>query len=1092
MNLFICSKQKNSLFASQIVKIMKLTFIFLVAALLQVSAKTKAQNISITAKNIRLEKLFKEITRQSGYAVFYNSNLIKNAAPVSIDIKNATVKELLDKCLKGEPLDYFIENKTIVITKKPQGTDGSKPLTIAKPVDKTVNGKVTDEKGQPIPGASVVIKNTTRGVSTSADGSFTITVPDNSILVFSFVGYEKKEIAVGAQTFINVQLTPSGNLAEVVVSGIRASQQKALDIKRNSDQVVDAISAVDVGKLPDKNIAEALQRVSGVAIQRTRGQGDFISIRGLGPQFVSGYINGRTIVSSSTSTNSVQSGGTSFTTGRETNFDVLPSEMIDRIEVFKTPSASDVEGGIGGVVNIVTAKPLTLGNKFLLSAREEDYTFAKKLSPDLNVLGSWVNKKKTFGALLGVIYSERSIREDNDNSFGYATFFGPAFGSTNSIDNTGSGHSNATNVTFPFTSNMEAFKETRKRLTVNNALQWKLSDKTNASFDFTYSRLDLQNSEVQTILLAQPVDFPFTPVTNPDGSVQYPGMQISSSNTGANYDVIGQGNTTTYNEQRNIDNTFNTGFHLTHKTDNGWKMDYDAALSSSVGKYTGGNIVFVAPDEPFNISVLKDKYVVATPASYNQYTPESLVTRQVFKGSNTNKDREYSAKADAEKKINSGFISSIKFGLRYADRDKQYLNNQSQYLSATLNVAQQGVPYAYGPSDFLGGNFPVNMSQMAFPTNINSTLAAYGKAGFVLPAASEDHNNEFAVKESTLGGYVQANLKGTLGDIPFTGNAGVRLVNTHTDVTSHTQAFDIVFIGGVGSPVLKPGIIPVEAKSNYTTVLPSINLKFEVSDNTNFRVGYSKTISRPLFSDMGGLSINYTNLFVNRYGNAALKPYGANNYDADFEWYVPGGGLISTSFYYKTLNNFISNSTTHNIEFLGIDYKTFNQPENQGKGNVYGNELSYQQPLKFLPGFLSGLGVIANFTFANGQLNLNNGSPVSFPGISSFSYNTALYYDNGGKFQARLAYTYRGQYLIIPSDVFGQQLWQHAYGQVDGSVSYKINKTITIFGDATNLLNSISKTFTTNNVSPAFDYSRPVSYAYDGVRVAMGIKVALK
>jgi TonB-dependent receptor len=150
----------------------------------------------------------------------------------------------------------------------------------------------------------------------------------------------------------------SADLQEVVVTGIRQSLEAAIDIKRNADSFVDAISAEDVGKLPDANLAEVMQRVPGVSIQRTRGEGDFISIRGLGPNFVRGEIDGRTLVSATESSDWVRNGGVFASTGRSTNFDVLPAEIVQKLEVIKSPTASMVEGGIGGVVNILTQEPL--------------------------------------------------------------------------------------------------------------------------------------------------------------------------------------------------------------------------------------------------------------------------------------------------------------------------------------------------------------------------------------------------------------------------------------------------------------------------------------------------------------------------------------------------------------------------------------------------------------------------------------------------------------------------------------------------------------------------------------------------------------
>ena len=262
-----------------------------------------------------------------------------------------------------------------------------------------ISGKVTDANtGEALVGVDVHIKGTSRGTVTNFDGEYKIDAEPSGVLVFSYLGYETKEVSVENNAMIDVGLAPSSDqLDEIVLTGIRAAQQRAVAIKRLSPVFADAITSEDAGKFPDGNISEALQRVSGVAIQRTRGQGDFVSIRGLGPEFVRGSINGRTLVSATESFNPVLSGGLGSSTGRATNFDVLPSEIIESVEVFKSNAAEHVEGGLAGTVNIKTAKPLKLGKKFGLSAKGSNYEFAGETNPSLSTFGSLVNRTKTFG-----------------------------------------------------------------------------------------------------------------------------------------------------------------------------------------------------------------------------------------------------------------------------------------------------------------------------------------------------------------------------------------------------------------------------------------------------------------------------------------------------------------------------------------------------------------------------------------------------------------------------------------------------------------------------------------------------------------------
>ncbi len=1084
-------------YAKKIVHVMKITTFIICAAFIQVSATGIAQKINFVKNAVTLNKIFKVINKQTGYNIVWSSSQVDDKKEVNVAFKNTPLVEALNECLSHTGLTYTIENKTIVVTKRYQ-QEIDAVSAIVKPIEIPITGKVVNQKGEALEGISVSIKGIKgKGTRTSKDGSFAIQVPNNDVvLVFSSVGYAKAEVPVNGRTFIEVRLKESvGELAGVVVKGIRAAQQNSLNIKRRSNEFLDAITAEDAGKLPDKNIAEALQRVPGIAIQRNRGEGDFISIRGLGPQFVEGTINGRTLVSATESLNSTISGGQQSSTGRETNYDILPSELIESIEVFKTGAAEQTEGGIGGVVNIKTAKPLTLGNKYAFSVRGNEYTFNNKVSGDFSGIGSWVNQDKTFGGLLNVNYSNRRIREDIAESFGY----GPEglFGAKNTFDTNGGGKANVTNVYFPFSSNLESFNEERKRFTVNGALQWAPSANTNISLDLLYSCRNLFHATTQLIFLTQPLgSYIGTPATNPDGSVVWPGLKVSSSNTATNYSIKSLDVSPVYDEQKSTDNVYNTGLNITHKTSDGWKFNFDAAYARADGAFGFQRIVFEksAASLPIDVNITPN-YIVATPQSPDALSAANLVTRNTQITNRTNHDREYSIKTDAEKTVNSSFISSLKFGFRYSNREKDIsesdggVDRNAAKNPVVLNATN--VPNAPGVSNFLGGGFPLNYSNVSFPTNINQIYNQLIQAGAV-KTDTYNPNQSFNVNEQTFGGYFQANLKGTLGDVPFTGNVGVRLVNTKSDVTSFIQSFTITQgAGGVGIPNPTGGITNVSTNSSYTSFLPSLNLKFQASDNAFFRVAFSKSLTRPLFSDLGGLSVNFTQLFVNKYGNSALKPYESSNYDAGFEWYTPGGGIISTNFFYKNLASFITNVTTNNVTFLGVQYRSFSQPENQAGGSILGNEITFQQPFKFLPGFLSGFGVIANFTFSDGKLNLNNGQPSAFPGVSRNSLNSALYYDNGGKFQARLAYTYRGKYLVLPSDVFAQEIWHNSYGQLDGSVNYEIKKGFNIFADVTNLNNAIDRTFSSSTASPAYDQSRPLSYGYTGIRIALGLRLTL-
>lgn len=929
---------------------------------------------------------------------------------------------------------------------------------------------------------------------------------------------------------------------EIVVSGIRKSLSDAIDAKRASDSIVDAISAEDVGKLPDRNIAEALQRVPGVAIQRNRGEGDFVSIRGLGPEFVRGSVNGRTIVSATETFNSTLNGGSGSSTGRETNFDVLPSEVIQLMEVSKTASANQIEGGIGGTVNIKTARPLDMNSHVTVSARGTYSDLAKATSPSIAGVASWRNDAHTFGLVGSVSYSKREIRQDVAESFGYIV---DLFGEPNFFDSTLSGVGNYRNVSFPFSSNMSSFVENRERLTFSGTAQWSPDDSTNLSIDAIYSERKVNSTEHQLIMETIPGFFDFinnprtgtTPsavgdpnapsygVINPDGSIQFAGLQVNGTNTAVRFPSIADFIPLT-DLQTGKDTLFNIGGNFSKEWD-GWKAEADVSYSKASGRNgfvrsvsllaqpmtnpngaanflavpvmvdtTSGSIV-ATPNPTIGIIQTTNYTVVPLPGMSTLSNPNYYLLRNYDNTMRLNDDKEFSASASLSHDLDGSLLKSIEFGARFASRTKniQDFIKRGTPGGVRLNFASFNIPTVAGPNDFFGGSFPFDLSQVIFPAdplgNLQKSLATAGLAANAFDPRANAVGT-FKVDEKTLAGYAMARIDTKLGELPLTGNVGVRVVNTSSDITSYGEAFTIVFNGPPGSPgtpVFSGNVLTYPAHSSYTNVLPSANFKLGVADDVFVRAAYSKTISRPVFSDLGGLDFNATQLIVNKRGNPNLKPFASQNFDLGFEWYFGKTGILSSNFFYKKLDDFITSTTTTNVSLYGVNWTSVTQPENQSGGTIKGVEITYQQPFTFLPSPLDGFGSQLNFTFSDGELNLRNGTPVSFPGISKSSFNGALYYEKG-PISLRLAYTKRSKYLMMPDAQWGQQLWHAPYQQLDLSATFKVVNGIEVFGDITNLTNETDMYFSTDQAHPAFDMSRPLSRSMVGRRFGFGARAS--
>lgn len=869
-------------------------------------------------------------------------------------------------------------------------------------------------------------------------------------------------------------------LEEVIVTGIRASLDRALDTKKGAAQFVDAINAEDVGKLPDQNVAEALQRVPGVSIQRSRGEGDFVSIRGLGPNFVRGTVNNRTLVSATESRDATRSGGFESSTGRETNFDILPAEMIASIEVAKSSSASQAEGGIGGVVNIKTQRPLSLGTSAVASAKGTYRDFNDEYDPSASGLASWVNASTTLGVLGAAAYSERTIREDDADSFGYATF-GPA------VDTDGNGTGDRNGLSFPFSFNPRSFEETRKRLTLQGALQWELPDRSSLIVDALYSDRDVSNTGLLSFL-GTCCDFQraFRDVINPDGSIRVPGLRIEG-NSAIGFPVKSQISNNTDVEDLD-DRLYGIGANYT-KPLGDWILGADVSYSKAKGDLDFRRVSLLTNDVvPFVVSVSHDQLQLSLqPGGPDLSNPASYRTNNVDVIARANDDDELGASLDITRELpESPMFGALKFGVRYSKRDVDRADR------TTFNVNTDQVSVAgLDPSAFVrfhDGNFVDGTSVypfggLLFPewdTQV-ALLRANNPNAVFEPRFSAAQS--FQISEETSAGYVQADIDAALGAVPIKGNIGVRFVRTDSATTGFFQLFRIdndPNNNNLGTIViLDPTIRATEVDNSYDNVLPSLNVSAELLPDLFLRFAAGRSVTRPTFLQLspGLSSINPTQRFATS-GNPKLRAYESTNLDLGLEWYFGPGSALYASVFNKDIDNFIGIATNFDVDAFGVNFSSFSQPFNQGNADITGEEIGIQQTLA------AGFGYLLNATFIDSEASftsgINAGKDIPFEGVSETSYNATAFYEKGG-FSARLSYSHRSSYVLLSSDVFGNQLVAVPYGQLDGSISYTLQDRWTLFVNAINLTGEAAKIYSDTSM-------QPVSYSYVGRRFEIGLK----
>ena len=577
---------------------------------------------------------------------------------------------------------------------------------------------------------------------------------------------------------------------EVVVRGIRKSVQESLNVKRENTNFVDAISAEDVGKLPDSNIAEALQRVTGVAIQRNRGEGDFVSIRGLGPNFVRSTLNGRTILSATESRSATQNGGNDSSTGREINFDVLPAEIISSLEVVKSPSAEHVEGGMGGVVNVRTHRPLDLGNKIVGSARGVYREFNEDVEPSVSGLFSWVNEDETFGWLGSVSYSKRYIREDNNNGYGYCT--AGNWCPPPPIDSNGDGTADLTGLALPSASLPEVFQEDRERLTLQGTMQWRFNDVHELSADVLFSERNIDNlgniAATDCCGPSGPVSF----VTNPDGSRQFDAT-ANDNNTLTSYPLY-SGIAANTDEQRIDDQMLSLGLNY-GLTLADWGFNADLSYSEAEGYLDFQRVSIITLEKSsFGVQLSGDQVNVMHQAGGLDLSDLSNYrTNNADSVERYNDDKELAVGLDVE------YADTVKLGVRYRNRSKDVEDR------TTFNVNTDKFPGAgsgiatFSISNFLDGDASFPFGDMVFPDVASQrayVLANNPDASF---ASVYRPSDSYDIEEQTIAVYAQLDLDSQIGNIPFSGNVGVRVVKTDTDVTG--------FFSLSGSRMMKRAII---------------------------------------------------------------------------------------------------------------------------------------------------------------------------------------------------------------------------------------------------------------------------------------------
>ncbi|MBW6532525.1 TonB-dependent receptor [Sphingomonas sp. RRHST34] len=863
-----------------------------------------------------------------------------------------------------------------------------------------------------------------------------------------------------------------GAVGDIVVTGVRSSLDSAQELKRNSDQIVDSIQAQDIGKLPDANTVESLQRITGVQIQRRYGEGGTdvdhrtqpaIAIRGLTQ--VRTLIDGRDTYSAS--------GGRNF------DIEALPPELLAGIDVFKNPSAEVIEGGIGGVVNLRTRLPFDQkGEVINATARANYYDLADAWGGSGSALYSnrWQTGLGEMGLLLNGIYSKSKYRQD-------ALLVQPFFDVT-----AGTLPDAPAGARAPLGFQIYDELGSRERLTLAGAYQWTISDRLGLTLQALHSRYRFLRTGRY-----------FYNITHGENPIATPGASFGYADDGrvtsGSYDNM-VFESARYDQDLNTKNT-NLTARLAWQATDTLSATFDAQYLKSSYDVDGNGFVisqFRDPSElpsatpnksivDFNIAgdprwTVSDPGLLTDPSRYRFAYLADYLTR--------NDTDQLALRYDLKWEPVDSIVKSITAGVRYADSNVTlrgygvgfctFTSGNSESCAAPAGAGY--IPYSSdreqlivrGPAPgFFEGRTVDGVLYPGFPpgsvsASLTDTFGIFGAQRRARFYPAEINRQT----ERTLTSYASARLATELLGVPIDGSAGIRLIRTRTSSVGYLFPQDNTL-----DPTDPANLTPITVRKSYLSTLPSVNLRALLTDQLQLRFAFAKAMARPDFTQMAtNVTLgppNVVNPSTGRpggsSGNPLLDPIRSTQFDASLEWYFARAGSLTAGLFHKDVAGFLTSGRVVR-DFGGVPYD-ISTTINSLSGKVKGFEVAYQQFYDFLPGLLGGLGLQANYTYVDSSVQ----NPFATPGstiptlvplekLSKHSYNIVGLYERG-PMSARLAYNWRGRYLdtTVGSGANGQPQIQAPYASLDASVSYNITAHVALSVEAVNLNNRMNETF---------------------------------
>jgi iron complex outermembrane receptor protein len=895
--------------------------------------------------------------------------------------------------------------------------------------------------------------------------------------------------------------------AVVVVTGTRASLERALAIKRDSAQIQDSISATELGRFPDDNVADSLSHITGVSISRTAGgEGQYVSVRGLGPEYTLTTFNGRIL-------------GTDGA-GRDFAFDVLPSDIINGADVIKSASASNTEGAIGGLVNLRSASPFDQKGQHGLLRVEGDRNLMTTLKGS-KLSGTYSNTfdENHFGVLVGVVYAHRRERTDEAGNDGgwtrnpisdpKANWGGNAWGGNIDLNGNGVLDPNEEGLIGPGQFRVGSIIEDKKRLALSGKLEWRPDSDLKVVVDGIKTRLDSPQVgyEQSFYPLFSPDRWSNMTVTN--GVVTDFTMNNSDPELRMNPELLNK------TSHRVVD----TGLYGINAE---WRATKDLVLTSDAyastsSRHSGGQDTYVVlrMNQPNTTHITLDGGQVpditvsfddgrdlTTGLANGQFGASDFNTHYFELSGDNVDDRILGASEAAVLQIDKAHVDQLKFGVAFTSRKKvrdlidNDFNNGANYYSGAdaIDVASLGgnvIDQHLSLPNFMegvSGNFPRNF--LSFDTNnYISQLKAYdGKTrsdgsaySYAAAAPAWDPLQSYRVTERTIAAWLQADMSGD----NWNADAGVRFVNTKTS----SLAWDAKIVGlqeldpfdytvTYGAPT------PLTEKGNYTYALPSANYIWHISQPLQLRLGAAKTMARPSVDSLAPTSTtqsvsygDFTELFG---GNAKLKPYSALQFDASLEYYYAKDSEVNFAVYQKNIKNQITQRYSTGVD-IGVPGHLFNvqTPINGDRARVRGWEAGFQHL------WANGFGVRGQYT-RNVSKSWVGGLEQPLEGIAPATSSLGVLYEKG-PWSASVTGDHTAQYVTTNNALgAGFNAEAKATTWLTGQMAYSLTDHLRFTLEGRNLLDTKEEYVLTNG-----QVTLPNGYARYGRAFTLGMSLSL-